>query len=182
MRTLGYIALGIFVGTVVAGTTLQARQVQSGAAAKELIDLLTKAKTDCVVTSHNAVFGGYIAALHIPGAKLTVVTARFADTRAMEYKVYHKDCMGAYADLSAAIDAKDRVTVDDINADGLIAIPKSETPRDSITRGGIVTKIDGDPKLLKKLKVVPEEFAKTFSSADETYTQLLRLLSAELKK
>lgn len=182
MHRLGRIALGVFIGTVVAGTAVSARQTQSGAAAKELIDLMAKAKTDCVVASHNAVFGGYVAALNVPGAKLTVVTARFNDTRAMEYKVYQKDCMGAYADLSAAIDAKERITVDDIAGDGLVALPKKDVPRDAITRDGKLVKLDGDAKVLKQQKITPEEFAKTFAAADETYAQLLRLLSAELKK
>lgn len=183
MRRLGTIALGLVVGVGLGGTvTLRAQAPQSAAAAREVADLMTKAKIDCVVTDHNAVFGGYVAALNVPGAKLTVVTARFKDTTSMVYRLYKKDCMGAYEDLSAAVDAMDRVVIDDISGDGLVAMPKNDVPRDAITRDGKTTKFDGNPKVLKQQKVTPEEFAKTFASADETYTQLLRLLSAELKK
>lgn len=182
MRSLGSVALGVCVGVAMAGSTVMAQQAQSGAAAKELADLMMKAKTDCVVVQHNAVFGGYVAALLIPGAKMTVVTARFNDTRAMEYKVYHKDCMGAYADLSAAVDAQERVTVDDIAADGLVALPKKDVPRDSITREGKTTKFDGEKNALKQAKITPDDFSKAFTTADETYFKLLLLLSAELKK
>ena len=48
--------------------------------------------------------------------------------------------------------------------------------------GGKTSKFNGDPKLLKKQKIAPEDFAKDFTGADDIYTQLLRLLSAELKK
>lgn len=182
MRRLGTLTLGVLASAALSSAVLaQAVPSQSGPAAKELIDLMTKAKTDCVVRASN-VFGGYVAALHVPGAKLTVVSARFLDTRAMEYKVYQKDCMGAYADLSAAMDAVDRVVIDDIAGDGLVAMPKKDVPRDGITREGKSVKFDGDPKLLKQQKSTPDEFQKNFSSADTTYSELLRLLTAELKK
>lgn len=185
MRRLVVMAVGVLIGMGSLGS-VQAAQApvpaQSVAAVKDVVDLLTKAKRDCVVVEHNAVFGGYVAALLIPGVKLTVVTARFKDTTSMAYKIYQKDCMGAYSDLSAAVDAMDRVIIDDIGANGLIAAPKADMPRDAITIDGKTTKFDGDSKVLKQQKVTPADFAKTFASADDTYTQLLRLLSAELKK
>lgn len=183
MQTLGTIALGLVVGVGLGGAvTLRAQSSKSAAPAKEVAALMTKAKMDCVVMENNTVFGGYVAALNVPGAELTVVSARFKDTTSMAYKLYKKDCMGAYEDLNAAVDAMDRVVIDDIGADGLVATPKKDMPRDSIARDGKTIKLDGDSKVLKQQKVTPEEFAKTFASADETYTQLLLLLSAELKK
>jgi hypothetical protein len=155
---------------------------QSTNVAREVSDLMVKSNKECVVMEHPSVFGGYIAALNVPGAKLTVITARFKDTTAMAYKLYKKDCMGAYADLSAAIDALDRFVVDDIGGDGLVAVPKKDMPLDSITRDGKTTKFDGDVKLLKKQKIPVEDFAKSFATADEAYAELLRLLSGELKK
>lgn len=186
MHKLVTLAVGIVVGlgsvaTVVAEQT-PPPPAQSVAAAKDVVDLMTKSNRDCVVMEHNSVFGGYVAALLIPGAKLTVVTARFKDTTSMAYKIYQKDCMGAYADLTAAIDAMDRVIVDDISANGLIATPKGDTPRDAITRDGKTMKFDGDKNALKQAKMTADDFNKAFASADETYTQLLRLLTTELKK
>ncbi len=183
MRTLGTLGLGLLMGlSSMATLVAQQTAAQSSAAAKEVADLMAKANKDCVAMEHPSVFGGYVAALSIPGAKLTVVTARFKDTTAMTYKLYQKDCMGAYADLNAAVDAMDRVIIDDINADGLVATPKKDTPLDGITREGKTEKFDGDKNALKKLKMTPEDFAKSFTSADDLYTQLLRLLSVELKK
>jgi hypothetical protein len=184
MHKLVTLAVGMVVGlgsvaTLVAQTPPPA---QSVAAAKDVVDLMTKAKKDCVVTEHNAVFGGYVAALLIPGAKLTVVTARFKDTTSMTYKMYQKDCMGAYEDLTSAVDGMDRVIVDDIAGDGLIAMPKKDVPRDTITRDGKTMKFDGDKNALKQAKMTADDFNKAFTAADETYAQLLLLLSKELKK
>lgn len=184
MRRLGTLALGLIVGVGSAPVLLaqQPPAAQSVAAAKEVVDLMTKAKKDCVAVEHSSIFGGYVAALLIPGAKLTVVTARFKDTTSMAYKLYQKDCMGAYADLSAAVEAVERVTIDDISADGLVAIPKKDTPKDAITIENKTTKFDGSKDALKQAKMTAEDFNKQFAGADETYTKLLRLLSAELKK
>ena len=185
MERFGILGLGLVVGmNSIADVRAQAPApaAQSVALAREVSDLMVKSKKECVVMEHSAVYGGYIAALNVPGAKLTVVTARFKDTTSMAYKLYQKDCMGAYADLSAAVDAVDRVVVDDIGGDGLTALPKKDVPRDAITRDGKTTKFDGDVKVLKQQKIPAEDFMKAFTAADETYTQLLRLLSAELKK
>src|SRR5262245_10636782 len=110
MQRLGTLAVVMVVG--MAGTGHAARlgaeqaapAAQSAAVAKEVAGLMAKANKECVVVERNAVFGGYVAGFLVPGAKLTVVTARCKDTTAMVYKLYNKDCMGAYQDLSAAID------------------------------------------------------------------------------
>jgi len=187
MRRMGIVALGLAVGVgsvapVMAQQPPPPPAAQSIAAAKEVASLMTQSKKDCVVAENTSVFGGYVAALLIPGAKLTVVSARFKDTTSMVYKIYQKDCMGAYADLTAAIDAVDRVVIDDIAGDGLIAMPKKDVPRDAITVDGKTMKFDGDKNALKQIKMTAEDFNKAFGSADETYSKLLLLLSKELKK
>ena len=97
MRSLVTLAVGLVVGMGSIGTVMAQAPppAQSGAVAREVADLMNKAKKDCVAMEHPSVFGGYVAALSIPGVKLTVVTARFKDTTAMAYRIYQKDCMGA---------------------------------------------------------------------------------------
>ncbi len=184
MRQLAAVTgvFGVVLASAISVAAQQPPAAQSPAATKELVDLMTKAKVDCAVAENNQVYGGYIAALLIPGAKLTVVSARFKDTTAMTYKLYNKDCMGAYQDLSAAADAVDRVVFDDIAADGLVAKPKKDMPKDAITVDNKTTKFDSDKDALKQAKLSIEEFNKQFASADETYTKFLRLLSAQMKK
>ncbi len=187
MQILGSLVVGLVVGmssfaTVVAEQAPPPPVAQSIVATKDVVDLMTKGNRECVVMEHNSVFGGYVAALLIPRAKLTVVMARFTDTTSMAYKLYQKDCMGAYADLTAAVDAMERVIVDDINANGLIALPKKDAPKDAFTREGKTMKFDGDKAALKQAKMTADDFNKAFAGADETYTQLLLLLSKELKK
>ena len=82
MRKLVTLAVGLFVGlgSVAIAVAEQAPPppaAQSVVAVKEVVDLMTKGKKDCVVMEHNAVFGGYVAALLIPlaAAVATLVTS-----------------------------------------------------------------------------------------------------------
>lgn len=175
------------VGIALAGTMgaipVAARQTptQSPALAKELVAELAKKKQDCIIAKDPEVAGQYIAALHLPGLQLLVVSAKFADTGPMEFRMFSGDCMGGYADINAAVTATDRVVINDLGADGLVALPKKEAPRDGISRGGKEVKLDGDPKVLKAAKLTSEDFQKTFNDAEKAYATYLRLLIARLK-
>lgn len=172
------VALAGAMGTV----PVAARQTpQSPALAKELVAELTKKKQDCVLAKDPEVAGQYIAALHLPGLQMLVVSAKFADPAGMEFRMFSGDCMGGYADLNAAVGGADRIVINDLGADGLVAVPKKDSPRDGISRGGKELKLDGDPKALKASKTTPEEFLKTFNDAEQTYATYLRLLIARLK-
>ena len=168
------------IGTL-GGVSVAAQQTQSPALAKELVAELAKKKQECVIAKDPDVAGQYIAALHLPGLQLLVVSAKFADTAGMDFRMFSGDCMNGYADINAAVTATDRVVINDLGADGLVAIPKKEAPRDGITRGGKEVKLDGDLKSLKAAKITPEEFQKTFNDAEQTYSTYLRLLIARLK-
>ena len=185
MQTPRIVSAGLAVALVGAMGTVSvaARQTstQSPALAKELVAELAKRKTDCAIAKDPEVAGQYVAALHLPGLQLLVVSAKFADTAGMEFRMFSGDCMGGYADINAAVTATERVIINDLGADGLIAMPKKESPRDGISRGGKELKLDGDPKVLKAAKVTPDEYLKTFNDAEQTYAAYLRLLIARLK-
>ena len=172
----------VLVG-VIGAVPVAARQTptQSPALARELVAELGKKKQDCIIAKDPEVTGQYIAALHLPGLQLLVVSAKFADTAGMDFRMFSGDCMGGYADLNAAVTATDRVIINDLGANGLVALPKKETPRDGISHGGKEVKIDGDAKALKAAKLTAEDFQKTFNEAEQVYAAYLRLLIARLK-
>ena len=184
MHTPRFVAAGVAVAlaATMGAVSAAARQApQSPALAKELVGELAKKKIDCVIAKDPEVAGQYIAALHLPGLQLLVVSAKFADPQGMEFRMFSGDCMNGYADLNAAVTATDRIVINDLGADGLNAMPKKDAPRDGITRGGKELKLDGDPKVLKAAKVTPDEYLKTFNDAEQTYSTYLRLLIARVK-
>jgi hypothetical protein len=183
MQNSRLVAAGLAVALSGAfGMTVAARQAaNSPALAKELVAELAKKKTDCVLAKDPSVPGQYVAALHVSGLQLLVVSAKFADTQSMEFRMFSGDCMNGYADINAAATATDRVIINDLGADGLNAMPKKDAPRDGITRGGKEMKLDGDKNALKAAKLTPEDYLKTFNEADASYSAYLRLLLDRLK-
>jgi len=183
MQNLRFVAAGVAVALAGAMgvVPVAARQSQSPALAKELVAELAKKKQDCVIAKDPDVAGQYIAALHLPGLQLLVVSAKFADPSGMEFRMFSGDCMGGYADLNAAVTGTDRIVISDLGADGLVAIPKKEAPRDGITRAGKELKLDGNPNALKAAKMSAEDYQKTFNEAETAYSTYLRLLIARLK-
>ena len=183
MQTHRMIAAGLTLALAgsISPIPVAARQTQSPALAKELVAALAARKLDCVMAKDPDVAGQYVAALHLPGLQLLVVSAKFADPAGMEYRLFSSDCMGGYADLNAAVTATDRIVINDLGADGLVAVPKKDAPRDGIARGGKEIKLDGDTKSLKAAKMSTQDFEKLFGDAETTYSAYLRLLIARLK-
>lgn len=185
MPTSRSIAASLVVALVgaIGTTSVAARQMptQTPALAKELVAELAKRKQDCAIAKDPEVPGQYIAALHLPGLQLLVVSAKFADPTGMEFRMFSSDCMGGYADINAAVTATDRVIINDLGADGLNAMPKKEAPRDGISRGGKEVKLDGSNGALRAAKMTPDQFQKTFTEAEQSYATYLRLLIARLK-
>lgn len=185
MQTSRIVAAGLaaaFVG-VVATAPVSARQTptQSPALAKELVAELAKKKQECIIAKDPEVAGQYIAALHLPGVQLLVVSAKFADPASMEFRMFSGDCMNGYADINAAVTATDRIIINDLGADGLVAMPKKDAPRDGYTHGGKEMKLDGNSGALKAAKITADDFQKTFNEAEQAYSTYLKLLIARLK-
>jgi hypothetical protein len=172
---------GVIFGTLAATSLPLAAQAQSPALAKELVAGLTSKKLECVAAKDPAHEGQYVAALHLPGLQLLVVAARFADPTSMDFRLFSGDCMGAYADLNAAVTAQDRVIYSDLGADGLNAAPKKDAPRDAVTKAGAEMKFDADKNALKTAKLTPDEYQKRFAEADAQYADFLKLLLGRLK-
>ena len=183
MQTPRIVAAGVAAALIGAIGTIPvaARQTQSPALAKELVAELTKKKQDCILAKDPEVPGQYIAALHVSGLQLLVVSAKFADPAGMEFRMFSSDCMGGYADLNAAVTATDRIIINDLGADGLNGYPKKEAPRDGINRSGKEVKLDGSNNALKAAKITAMDFQKTFEEAETMYATYLRLLIARLK-
>ncbi len=185
MHTPRILAAGLIVAAfgAIGAIPVAAQQAttESSALAKALVAELAKKKQDCILAKDPEVPGQFIAALHLPGLQLLVVSAKFADPAGMDFRMFSSDCMGGYADLNAAVTATDRVVFNDLGADGLVALPKKEAPRDGVTRGGKEVKIDGSNNALKAAKITAGDFQKTFNDAEHMYSGYLKLLIARLK-
>jgi hypothetical protein len=157
----------------------------SSAKAKELVGLLQTRKLEAFAIRDPSESGRFIAALLVPNVQLLLVSAAYERPMDIEYRLYHKDFMGAYMDLNSSIYSKSRMFVEDSKGDGLIAMPGKDPMHDSVkvdTQRQVFDGAYADPKRRNDKRMPQEAYFKAFTSADENYSRLLGLLLEELKK
>ena len=160
------------------GKSSQALESKSAALATELTKLLTSQNLDSIATAEAEM--RYVGALYIPGSQLLVVRAKVPVKDRMSYLLYNKMYKDAYADLNSASDPATRVLVSDLGANGLQFKHEKDQPFDMVQIGGNSVAYDG--KWGGKGNLSKDEYAKSYESSDEQYTQMLEILIAALKK
>jgi hypothetical protein len=190
---------GRFLLVLIAGLCLalaptlgaQAPPAPSGTSAsapkvKELIGLMQSKKLEAIAAKDPEGSGRYVAALHIPGVQLLVVSAAYEKPSELDSRIYYKDFMNAYVDLNTSVHSSDKTFIEDALCDGLIALPgKSNLARDAVKLGTEEQVFDGDfagPNQRNSKKVSHEVYQKRFSAAEERYVRVLGLLIEEMKK
>ena len=88
-----------------------------------------------------------------------------------------KDYRDIYIDLNSASIAATKVFIIDQNADGLVAKPEDQAC-DTWEAGTKQVAFDGE---WRKAKMSEEEYQKAFATADERYSKILALLTAQAK-
>lgn len=156
----------------------RAQDSKSADLARQLAQLLDEKKLDSIAAADPQAPGTFAAALYYPGTEFLVVSAKYSAPALMNDALAKKDYHEVYADLSAASVAGSKVFVMDINADGLVAKPKGDSPPDSVERGTASVTFDGDAK---KAKMSDADYAKAFQEADDAYAKILQLLISKLK-
>lgn len=128
----------------------------------------------------------YIAVLLIPKSQLLLVAASHTKFMDMEYFLHAKQFSQAYSDLNTNPASVERFFVEDVMADGLVALPKRNMPPDAVKIGAETQTFDGvfiDPKRRNPDKKITQDvYLKNFSEADQRYAAALDLLIAQLKK
>lgn len=155
-----------------------AAESKSAALAGELTKLLTAQNLDSIATVEAEM--QYVGALYIPGSQLLVVRAKVPIKDRMSYLLYNKMYKDAYADLNSASDPATRILVSDLGANGLQFKREKDQPFDMVQIGGNSVAYDG--KWGGKGNLSKDEYAKSYETSDEQYTQMLEILIAALKK
>ena len=156
----------------------QALESKSAALATELTKLLTSQNLDSIATAEAEM--RYVGALYIPGTQHLVVRAKVPVKDRMSYLLYNKMYKDAYADLNSASDPATRVLVSDLGANGLQFKREKDQPFDMVQTGGNSVAYDG--KWGGKGNLSKDEYAKSYETSDQQYTQMLETLIAALKK
>jgi hypothetical protein len=168
-----------FAAVLLAGSGW-AQESRSAALAKQLTAALDAANLDSIAAKDPSAEGTYVAALYFKGAQLLVVSAKYAAPTLLDAKLAQKDFRDVYIDLNSASVPESKVFIEDLGADGLR--PKrggDNDPFDSYEQAGKRVAFDGD---WKAQKISEQDYMKTYSAADERYSQILQTLLEQVKK
>jgi hypothetical protein len=170
-------ALGVAAATPAAAE--QAKASKSSVQAVALAKQLAEAKLQYIATKDPTDPGRFVAAMHLPGAQLMLVSAKYSSPALLNEKVLLGKFQDAYIDLNSASEAATRVIVEDLRADGFTLTKNKDTVRDSFESNGKRVVFDFD---WRKQKLTQDEYFSTLEKADAQYARMLELLLAELQK
>lgn len=168
----------VALGSLVRATPARAQESKSASAAKELAQVLQRAKLESIAAVDPTQQGTFVAALFF-GSQLLVVSAKYAAPPLLLDKLTRKDYRDVYIDLNSAGVAGTKVFIMDQNADGLVARPTDDQPHDTWEQANKQTDFNGE---WKKAKISEDEYMKAFAAADERYAKMLALLAAQAKR
>ena len=189
--SLGRVAAACLIAvSLVTGLTAQApAPAASGAKVAEFAALLVSKKLEAFAIKDprsTAEKPRYVAALLIPNSQLLLVAATHTKFMDIEYYLHKKDFMKAYNDLNTNPASIERFFVEDVLADGLVAVPKRNAPADAVKIGTENRNFDGDfidPKRRNpNNKITQDVYLKNFAEADQRYAAAIDLLIEHLKK
>jgi hypothetical protein len=156
-----------------------AQESKTTALAKELTQLLDKAKLDAIAAKDPSAPDTFVAALYFPGSQLLVVSAKYQVPQLLNEKIAKKDYREIYTDLNSAYVEGTKCFVMDIGADGMKA-KKDDTRFDTCDVGPKSYVFDGDWK--KQKFASEEEYQKAYAEAEGRYIKMLSVLIAQAKK
>ncbi|MBI3490378.1 MAG: hypothetical protein HY047_01045 [Acidobacteria bacterium] len=178
MTRVVFASLVVLTVLSVAGLA-SAQEPKSSALAKELASALEAVKLDSIAAKDPSAPDTFVAALYFPGVQLLVISAKYTAPQLLNERLAKKEYRDTYIDLSSASVPASKVFVEDLGADGLKAKHEENTGADTYEVAGVRTVFDGD---WKRQQVSEADYAKTFSTADARYAQLLTALIAQVKK
>ena len=171
------IALLSLLTSIVMATPALAQEPVSAAPAKELSALLSSRKIDSIAARMPDSREEFVGALAFPG-QLMVVWAKTSAPSVVNEKILKKEYREVYIDLNSASIPETKIFVMDQGIDGLVAKPDGDNPADSWEFGKTPLIFDGK---WKNAKMSEEEYMKAFAQADERYSRILDLLTAQAK-
>jgi len=172
---------GLLAAVLIAATAsgALAQESKSAPLAKQLVAALEAGKLDSIAAPDPSAADIFFAALYIQGSELLVVSAKYTAPQLLTDRLGKKEYRDTYIDLNSASVPASKVLIQDSLGDGLKPKAGDNQPFDIYEDGGKRTMFDGN---WKNQKMSEQDYMKTFSAADDRYTQILTALLAQVKK
>jgi hypothetical protein len=169
--------LSVLATVVIAGSPLVAAQdTPSRTLALDLAKRLSGSEPKFVAAPVPDDPSRFVAALHLPGVQLLVISATYSSPALIRELLAKGDHQRVYVDLNAAGERAGRFFVEDLRADGLHAEPERDAPFDVTWRDAVVrTLYNGD---WKGQKLTQAAYQERFKQDAAQYAHALELLVA----
>lgn len=177
----------VIVGLVLASTAAQvSAQISddTAQAAKQLVEVLTPQAEGFnpryMAAADPTDANRFVAAMLIPGIQLVIVAADYKVPVLLRERLLTGKYQDAYIDLSTATDEGSRLTLEDIQADGLaFKPPKGVASGDLIVRDGEELRLDGQ---WRKKRMKEDAYRAAYDEARADYVRIVGLLLDQAKQ
>jgi hypothetical protein len=157
-----------------------AQRLLSPEAARELVRALDSAGREDIATVDSADSGTFVAALHVPGGLMLVVSARHPSVEGLTHRIAARQYRDVYLDLQGTPTPQHKFFVQDSGADGISNARPEGGGVDVLYEDDVTqTLFNGQPKAQK---LTPAEYAARLAATDARYASLLTLLTAAARE
>jgi hypothetical protein len=171
--------LTILVSLGVAGEGT-AQHFLSPEAAPGLVQALDVAGLESIAVADPAEPGTFVAALHVPGGLMLVVSARHPSVEGLTQRIAARQYRDVYLDLQGTPTPQHKFFVQDSGADGLSNARSEGGGVDVLYEDGVTqTLFNGQPRAQK---LTPAQYAARLAATDARYGRLLTLLTAAVRQ
>lgn len=179
MKLLTRVACCSLALVCLAPAVAAAQESKSAPLAKQLAAALDAGKLDSIAAKDPSAPDAFVAALYFPGMQLLVISGKYSVPQLLTDRVGRKEYRDVYLDLNGASIADTKVFIEDPGADGIKAKRDDNQAFDQCEIAGKRTMFNSD---WKTQKMSETDYLKTYSAADERYSEILAALLAQAKK
>ena len=146
--------------------------------AADLVKAMEQRSLDIIAAAHPTEPGRFVAAMHIKGAQLLVISGRYSAPALLKEHLIKNDYRQVYLDLNSAADKQGRLFITDSQANGLRLTPDKNAPFD-ISWRDMTAQIsyNGD---WKAQKLNEANYRKRFTEDEAEYVAILEILKNSL--
>lgn len=166
---------------LVAGLLFATASLTAGSSAElaaDLVKLMEQRSIDTIAAAHPTDPGRFVAAMHIKGVQLLVISGRYSAPALLKEQLIKGDYRKVYLDLNAAAEKEGRLFITDSQANGLRAEPDKNAPFDISWR-------DMSAQILynrdwKSQKLKEDAYRQRFTQDETEYAAMLEILKTAL--
>ena len=146
--------------------------------ATDLVKLMEQRSLDTVAAAHPTDPGRFVAAMHIKGVQLLVISGRYSAPALLKEHLVKRDYRQVYLDLNSAADKQGRLFITDSQANGLRAAPEKNAPFDISWRDMTAQILYNNDWKTQKLNEAA--YRKRFTEDETEYAAMLEILKSAL--